>query len=175
MTILPACLHPSRSAAPLLLLAAALVVGGPTAASAQTPPPPASMGEAEREVLGTIQRLFDGMRARDGVVVGSTFHPEARLQTALVDPSGTPSARVGGIEGFVQAVGQPGEPWNESIDQVEIRVDGTMAHAWVPYTFRSGDRFSHCGVNSVQLVRLPEGWKILSLVDTRQTEGCPNG
>lgn len=166
--------HRLRRCGALVLLVPGLALAAP--AAAQEPPPlpaPASWGEAEREVLATIQRLFDGMRARDGAMVASTFHPEARLQTSLPDESGRPGVRVGGIDGFISSVGGEGEPWNERIVEAEIRVDQGMAQAWVPYTFHAGDRFSHCGVNSMQLVRMPDGWKILSLVDTRQREGCP--
>lgn len=154
-----------------------LALAGITPVSGQIPPlpPPATWGGAEREVLAAVQRLFDGMRARDGGVVAGAFHPEARLQSAVVDTAGVVSVRPTAIDGFASAVGAGGEPWNEGIVQAEVRIDGPMAHIWVPYTFHAGERFSHCGVNSIQMVRTAEGWKILSLVDTRQREGCPSG
>jgi hypothetical protein len=161
---------------PAFLVALSMLVGvAPGSAQAPPLPPAPTWGEAELEVLAAVQRLFEGMRARDGATVAAAFHPEARLQSALVDSSGAVSVRPTAIEGFAAAVGAGGEPWNERIVQAEVRIDGPMAHVWVPYTFHAGDRFSHCGVNSVQLVRLQEGWKILSLVDTRQREGCPAG
>lgn len=154
-----------------------LATAGAFPLAAQTPPlpPAATWRESELEVLAAVQRLFDGMRARDGAVVAGAFHPEARLQSAIVDTAGVVSVRPTPIEGFASAVGAGGEPWNERIVQAEVRIDGPMAQVWVPYTFHSGDRFSHCGVNSIQMVRSPDGWKILSLVDTRQREGCPAG
>ncbi|MCS3859218.1 hypothetical protein [Salinibacter ruber] len=51
---------------------------------------------------------------------------------------------------------------------MEVRVDGPLASAWVPYVFYRGDERSHCGVNAVQLVRGPDGWRILQLTDTRR-------
>jgi hypothetical protein len=40
------------------------------------------------------------------------------------------------------------------------------------YGFFLGDQFSHCGVNSFQLVRTEDGWKTIHLIDTRQQAGC---
>ncbi|UWX56421.1 hypothetical protein NYZ99_09635 [Maribacter litopenaei] len=53
-----------------------------------------------------------------------------------------------------------------------IQIDGAMANAWTPYEFRINDNFSHCGVNSFQMVKLEGEWKIIYLIDTRRKEGC---
>jgi len=53
-----------------------------------------------------------------------------------------------------------------------IQTDGDMAHAWTPYEFYLQGEFHHCGVNSFQLFRDPEGWKIIYLVDTRRVKDC---
>ena len=35
-----------------------------------------------------------------------------------------------------------------------------------------GQTFSHCGVDSVQLLKTADGWKIMSIADTYVREGC---
>jgi hypothetical protein len=47
-----------------------------------------------------------------------------------------------------------------------------MAAAWTPYRFYRNGEFSHCGVNSFQLVKMAEGWKIVYIIDTRRKEPC---
>jgi len=42
----------------------------------------------------------------------------------------------------------------------EVLVDGDMAQVWGPYTFFAGNRISHCGVNSLSMVRTDDGWKV---------------
>lgn len=126
-------------------------------------------------VMAVVNRLFDGMRARDGEMVASVFHAEARLVTTSLTPDGAPSASVQPIEGFVDAVGQGGDPWDEPLFGTEVRVDGPLADVWTFYRFYRGNEFSHCGHNSIQLVRTGEGWKIVSIADTRRTEGCEPG
>ncbi len=147
----------------LILFAASLLV---PAAPAQSDDAPASSPEAA--VRATIDALFDGMRAGDSTAVRAVFTDGARLQTAL-GPSDTTAVRTTPIDAFVEAVGQPHEKvWDERVWDVEIRVDGPLASAWVPYVFYHGDERSHCGVNAMQLVRRSDGWKILQLTDTRR-------
>ena len=45
-----------------------------------------------------------------------------------------------------------------------------MANAWTPYQFWFNDQFSHCGVNSFQLIKVDNTWKIFFLVDTRRKD-----
>jgi hypothetical protein len=148
----------------LVLLAAVLCM--PDVAAAQSSP--STDASSEQAVRATIDALFDGMRAGDSSAVRAVFHEEARLHTAL-GPSDTASVQATPIDGFVRAVGQPHERvWDERIWDVEIRVDGPLAQAWVPYVFYHGDSRSHCGVNAMQLVRVGDNWKILQLTDTRR-------
>lgn len=123
-------------------------------------------------VMEVVNQLFDGMRARDGNRVAEVFHPEARMVSTGVDAQGNPRAQLSPVSAFVDAVGQPGEPWDEPLFDPEVRVDGNLAHVWVFYHFYRGETFSHCGFDSFQLVRTREGWKVISLADTRRTEGC---
>jgi len=139
-------------------------------ARAQPTPPPSPDGTAEPEIRATLEALFDAMRAGDRTAARAVFHPEARLYTAL-GASDARAVRATPIDEFVEAVGQPREQvWDERIWDVEIRVDGPLASAWVPYVFYRGDERSHCGVNAVQLVQRQDGWKILQLTDTRRQQ-----
>ncbi|QCK14320.1 hypothetical protein [Mangrovivirga cuniculi] len=74
---------------------------------------------------------------------------------------------------FAVAVGTPhDEVYNEVIDNLEIKIDGPLASAWVPYKFYIGEQFSHCGVNVFELVKIDGNWKISSIIDTRRQENC---
>jgi len=127
---------------------------------------------AEQEVMATVQRLFDGMRAGDSTVVRSVFHSNARL-VSVGTREGAPVLREDAIDAFVAAVGTPhDEVWDERIWNTQVRVDGNLATAWMDYAFYLGERLSHCGVNAFQLFRGPEGWKVIQIADTRRREGC---
>lgn len=128
---------------------------------------------AEQEVRAVVDRLFTGMRQGDSTVVRSVFHPQARLMSAGVR-QGEPVLRSDSIDAFVRAVGTPHDQvWDERISNVQIRVDGPLATAWMDYAFYTGERFSHCGVNAFQLFRTQQGWKVIQITDTRRQTGCP--
>ena len=128
----------------------------------------------EDAVRKTIDRLFDAMRAGDSSGVRAVFMPDAQLST-LSGTSAPETIARDGITGFLKAVGTPHpKRYDERIHNVQIKIDGPMAMAWVPYSFFLGDTFSHCGVNVMLLVRSREGqWRIQSILDTRRKEDCP--
>lgn len=151
---------------PALALAIAMAVAHP-AAPAQGQQP----GD-EEAVLAVITTMFDGMRARDGEMIRSAFHPDARLLATGMGPDGVPRVQIIPISDFIQQVGQPGPSLDEQIFNPKVEIDGGLAQVWVDYTLHVGEDFSHCGVDSFQLARTAEGWKILSVADTRRQEGC---
>lgn len=127
----------------------------------------------EQAVKEVIISLFDGMRAKDAEMVMKSFSSDAMMQTVIADPSGT---RVGSnsVEDFGKRIAStPVETeLDERILDYQIKIDGNMAAAWTPYEFYVNGNFSHCGVNSFQLVKMSEGWKIVYIIDTRRKEGC---
>ena len=58
--------------------------------------------------------------------------------------------------------------YEERISDYQVRIDGIMATVWTPYEFYLNDEFHHGGVNAFQLFRGEEGWKIVSISDTRR-------
>jgi putative lumazine-binding protein len=130
--------------------------------------------DAKAEVQAVINRLWEGMQKGDSAMVRSVFHPQARMSTAFVR-QGTPSIEIESIEGFIKAVGTPHDKlWDERTRNVQIQIDGTLASAWMDYSFYLGGQFSHCGVDAFQLARDTGGWKVVALADTRRREGCPD-
>ncbi|NVK50173.1 MAG: nuclear transport factor 2 family protein [Cyclobacteriaceae bacterium] len=127
----------------------------------------------EKEVQAVIEQLFDGMRAKDGEMVASVFLEGAPMQTVI---SGESGSKVGSnsVADFVQRISTTPEDvqLDERILDYQIKIDGDMAAVWTPYEFYVNGNFSHCGVNSFQMVRTPEGWKIVYIIDTRRKEGC---
>lgn len=127
----------------------------------------------EQEVEAVIRSLFDGMRQKNAEQVAAAFAAEGLMQTVQQRPEGT---TVGGnsVADFVKRIANTpaGTVLDERILSYQIKVDGAMASAWTPYKFYVNETFSHCGVNSFQLVKLAGGWKIVYIIDTRRKEPC---
>ena len=122
----------------------------------------------QHAVRSVVDKLFAGMLAGDSTMVRSVFYEGATLHSNVQGPNG-PARRGVPIDAFVNAVGTPHDlVWDEKIWDVEIRVNGLMADAWMNYAFYLGEDLSHCGVNSFELFKSDDGWKVTTLADTRQ-------
>lgn len=134
---------------------------------------PAFSQSEEAAVKAVIESLFDGMRAKNADQIGAVFSEDAIMQT--IEATGeTGVVKAGSVVDFVNGIASlPVEAkLDERIADYEINIDGPMATAWTPYEFYFNDKFSHCGVNSFQLVKMAEGWKIVYIIDTRRKDGC---
>ncbi|MFP4093374.1 MAG: nuclear transport factor 2 family protein [Cyclobacteriaceae bacterium] len=128
---------------------------------------------AEEDVKTVIEQLFDGMRAADSSMVSPLFASNAVLFT-IVEKDDKVMLPQLAVENFLNAVGTArNEVWDERILAYDIKVDEKLASAWTPYEFYRGKEFSHCGVNTFQLYKSQEGWKIISITDNRRKDNCP--
>lgn len=120
-----------------------------------------------------VDQLFLGMRMGNATVARRVLAPDVRF-AVLEDSSGSQSVAVESLDEFLRAVDVSGGAWNEQIYDVEVRVDDTVASVWAPYTFYLSGRISHCGINSIELLKDAEGWKITQITDTQRMEACPD-
>jgi hypothetical protein len=122
-------------------------------------------------VLAVVQRLWDGMKARDTAMARSVFDSSAML-SRVVTRNGEARVQLTRVSEFIEALSRATEPWNERMFAPEVRIDGPLASVWTEYDFHLGDKFSHCGVDAFQLLKTSAGWKIVALSDTARREGC---
>jgi hypothetical protein len=127
----------------------------------------------EKAIKATIDQFFNGMRMADSATIAATISATAVFQTIAPLKDGTIDVRTEPVAEFLQAVGKPHkELYDEQIEYGAIHVDATLAAVWTPYKFYLGKTFSHCGVNSFQLVKINNSWKIQYIIDTRRKESC---
>lgn len=127
----------------------------------------------EEAVKATINQLFEGMRKGDTLMVRRAFAKQNVMQTILKGRDGKSIVRTESVDGFVKAVGTPHpEKYDERIVFTKVLVDANLASVWTDYKFYIGANFSHCGVNSFQLFKGEDGWKIIYIIDTRRKDGC---
>jgi hypothetical protein len=122
---------------------------------------------SEKDVKQVIQNMFHAMQQADTSLLKTCFSDKVIFQTILNKPEGAIINTVA-INDFIQSIGkQTPNALDERIEFGSINIDSLMATVWSPYTFYYKGQYSHKGVNSFQLVKLKEGWKIQYLIDTR--------
>lgn len=114
-----------------------------------------------------IQNMFTAMKNSDTVLLKTCFSPTTIFQT-VVSKQGETLVKDEKVQDFFNSIGkQPAGALDERIVFETVRANNDMAIAWTPYEFYYKDKYSHNGVNSFQLVKLKEGWKIQYIIDTR--------
>ena len=124
---------------------------------------------AEDSVKATINKMFAAMKNSDAASLKECFADSAILQTIMRNGK----VRNEQVANFINQISKlPKDSADERIKFDLVRVDDALAIAWTPYEFYYAGKFSHCGVNSFQLVRLNGQWRIQYLIDTRRRAGC---
>jgi len=127
---------------------------------------------SEQEIESVVYELFDLMCASDGEGMRSIITEEATLHTVRFDGENT-SLNETSFERFIRSVsGAELGTLDEKLTLIRVHSDENLATAWMEYRFYVAGEFSHCGANTMNLIRKSEGWKIFSIVDTRRTEAC---
>jgi putative lumazine-binding protein len=141
---------------------------------AETPPPAAAPAVVPpADDLGPeaiVQKLFDSMAARDALAAKDLFVPDADLFSLGAKGQ---ASRMPLID-FLKVLGSGKAEWRERIWNATVLVHGPIAVVWAPYDFHLKGDFTHCGYDSISLLKTAAGWKITYISDTRETEGCVN-
>jgi len=132
--------------------------------------PLAAQTSDEKDVLAAVQRTFDGMAANDAAKIMASMTADARLY---------------GVRTNGATYAMPAEQWANRIASnksklVErftkaptVSIHGAIANVWGEYEFLRDDKFTHCGVDSFNLLKTSDGWKVAAILDTEETTGCP--
>ena len=146
----------------LILLTGGMLISA--SIKAQTP---------EDSVKAVVNQLFTAMKNADAGMLKDAFADSAVLQTIRRRADGNFFVQSEQVSGFVSQISMAKkDSLDERITFETVKIDGPLAIAWTPYKFYYAGKFSHCGVNSFQLVRINGRWKIQFLIDTRRRQNC---
>ena len=127
----------------------------------------------EAQVRARIEAMFNAMYARDTTALRACFVPAASLYTYSYDSKGHPRSKGESITDFIRGVALIGEAnMEERLMSWQILIDEGMASVWTPYEFYFENKFSHCGIDSWEMIRVHGEWKISQLTDTRRKDNC---
>lgn len=135
---------------------------GTTLAAGQKPGDPAA-------AMDTVNRLFAAMKAKSADQIKAVFMPDAQL-VAIDKPKdgkGISTTRKFTADSFATMISTAKAPdFVEKMINPDVRIAGDMALVTGRYTFYVGDKFSHCGSNTFNLVRTETGWLIANGAST---------
>ncbi|MBV8807091.1 MAG: DUF4440 domain-containing protein [Acidobacteriaceae bacterium] len=127
-----------------------------------------SAGSEDQSSTATVQRLFDAMSTHDADAARALFIPQASLFS--VQPDGTAVAVP--YEKWLEHLSASKDSWLERIWNPKVLEHESVAIVWAQYDFHLNGKFSHCGIDSFNLLKTAAGWKIAAVADTHEVSGC---
>jgi hypothetical protein len=118
--------------------------------------------------------FFEAFHQQDSIKLKSFAHKDVVLQSISVSEAEEAKLTTYSYSELVDRIVSIPETtkFEEILHDFEVSVQGKLASVSTPFSFYLNGEFSHCGVNSFQLMKVEEEWKIIYLVDTRQKTGC---
>lgn len=125
-------------------------------------------------IKNTINSFFEAFHKQDTTAMKAMAKGDILMQSISVNKEGKTILNENSYKDFLNNIASipKDRKFEEKLLDFSVQVDGKMANAWTPYEFWYMGNLSHCGVNSFQLLKEDDKWKIIYLVDTRRREGC---
>jgi len=148
----------------LLILVSVLPLTGRSAASAASP--------EQAEVLRKVQGFFDALGTNDGEALKQLFVPGAQLTIAPRGGQPAIAVRQRTIEQQIESARTNKDTFLERGWNPTVLIEGRIAMVWIPYDFHRNGTFSHNGIDVFVLMKLDDGWKIVSAAWTAEPGGA---
>lgn len=135
-----------------LLAAFALLAAAPLAAETHTP--------EQAEVTAAAEAFFKALGSTRKTDLALVMMPEGMIFVHnRMDPA-NPRVDIVPVAKHLERWAATTGRFIEQMRYDTILVDGDMAQVWGPYVFAANSKVSHCGINSLSLVRGEGGWKV---------------
>lgn len=128
----------------------------------------------EASILATVDAFFGALANRDRESLEALTVPGSLNISANVEADGTSRFSSRNYDELITVLSSPSA--NKPLERywdATVLVRGDIAVFWAPYDFHVGSEFSHCGIDSFQLIRRQGKWLITNLSWTREREACP--
>jgi len=123
----------------------------------------------ENEIQLTIGNFFNAFHQRDSIALKKVCSENLVLHSISESEKGTQFSVEKAANFYKSIATIPlSMKFEEKILGFKVQIDGAMAHVWTPYEFYLNDKLSHSGVNSFQLYKENDGWKVVYILDTRR-------
>ncbi|MDT8449197.1 MAG: hypothetical protein RQ847_03390 [Wenzhouxiangellaceae bacterium] len=124
-------------------------------------------------ILAVIDKAFAAVASGDPKDWRPLLTDQARSLDFVVEPDGTASPRERSFRDFLATL-KPGDRrlFERWLGEPAVLIRGPIAVVWGEYDFWIDGKFSHCGVDTVNLGKFDGEWKIAHFMWTVESEGC---
>ena len=133
----------------------------------------ASATDADRAaVLSAVDAFFAALARGDRAGLENTTFPGSVFVASTIDSAGQITNSTRSRRDFVTALSDRRASRLERYWDPSVQIRDGIAHFWAPYDFHVDGEFTHCGIDSFQLIRSEGRWKIGSSAYTVRRQNC---
>lgn len=134
------------------LCATLAALAAPALAAAPTP--------EQAEAIAAADAFFAALRSDDKTALAQEMDSAGTIYIHdRRDPAG-PEVTIVPVAKHLEGWRKSPPGLDERMIYSAVLVDGDMAQVWGPYRFTAGGKTTHCGINSLSLVRREGRWRI---------------
>jgi ketosteroid isomerase-like protein len=138
--------------APAFLGTAALIAAAPLAAEEQSP--------EQAEVIAAADAFFAALRSDDKTALAGVMLSEGVIFIHNRMNPAAPRVDAVPVADHLARWAKGTRMADEEMHYETVLVNGDMAQVWGPYSFWSDYELTHCGINSLSMVKTESGWKV---------------
>lgn len=142
------------------------------AAMVQAPAAADQPANEQRDVLAAVERMFEAMRQRDFETYSDVHVPEAMTIRVRTDGSEHDRIRFRSNAKHIELFRDGADRFDERIWNAVVHVHGPIAVVWAPYDFHINGKFSHCGFDLFEMLKVDGKWRLSNASWTVETVGC---
>lgn len=128
-------------------------------------------------ILAVMDKAFAAVRSNDPDDWRAIQLAEGTTLSFRPGPAGKPDElemRIANNEAFIADLKPDGHEYMERwTGEPTVLIRGPIAVIWGEYEFWIDGEFSHCGVDSADLVKVEGEWKVANFMWTVEKDNCP--
>lgn len=130
--------------------------------------------DERKAVLDIVHAMFDLTETKDVKGLAAIYAPEGRWYYSREGADGKKIEGSFSNREDMERLPNQKEIWTERFWDPTVLIHGDVATVWAPYDFWIDGRFSHCGVDTVTLLKFDGKWKITGGAYTVEKECEPS-
>lgn len=111
-------------------------------------------------VVATAEAVLDAINNADPDAARRLVSSDAFISAVITGGDGPPRVQTMSRDVFVQGISDPTQGFVERLWDPEVWVGDLIATVRAPYDFYIHGELSHCGMDTLQLVRSEDGWVV---------------
>ncbi|QFT78819.1 nuclear transport factor 2 family protein [Erythrobacter sp. THAF29] len=112
------------------------------------------------EAVAAADTFFAALRSENKAALAEVMIPEAVIFVHNHMDAENPRVSIVPVSEHLKRWANRTAQFDERMIYSEVMISGDMAHVWGPYAFWVEGEITHCGINSLSLVKQDGMWKV---------------